>query len=221
MAGCRGAPEGDSYLYVAVLRDEVKDRDRVMRLNPDRDPERRCLRVGRMSGVRSSSSIFRRCPFREKRSLLRSHTRKYESDGERSRLEVGLALERELVCRLRREGFTVVNGPPECRWKVYVIELSPSVRTHRAVREANPGADPSLPCLYIGQTGREIAVRYQEHQDGRGAKRGGRFLRGNCLRLREDIYAVFNPMPQLESLVLERELAQELREEGYTVLGGH
>jgi hypothetical protein len=115
----------------------------------------------------------------------------------------------------------VVNGPPECRWKVYVIELSSSVRSHRAVREANPRADPSMPCLYIGQTGREIALRYAEHQNGSGDKRGGRFLRGNCMRLREDLYAVFNPMPQLESLVLERELARDLRGEGYTVLGGH
>jgi hypothetical protein len=212
---------GESYVYVAVLRDSVKDDPRIIGMNPHRDPHRRCVRVGRLSGVRRRSHIFRRCPFREKMSILRGYTARYESDGTRSRLEVGLALERELVDRLRREGWTVANTPPRCGWKVYVIELDPSVRSHRSVKRANPHADPSMPCLYIGQTGREIAERYREHQHGSGSKRGARFLRGNCIRLREDIYEVFNPMPQLESLVLERELAMELREEGYTVLGGH
>jgi len=199
----------------------MKDVNWVVTLNPGRNPRKRCLRVGRMSGVRSIAHIYRRCPFREKMSLLRGYTRTYDSDGVRSRLEVGLALERELVQMLRREGWTVANRQPARKWKVYVIELDPAVRKHRKVRATNPGADPAKSCLYIGQTGREIAERYMEHQSGTGKKRGARFLEGSCMGLREDIYAVFNPMPQLESLVLERELALELREEGYTVLGGH
>ncbi len=199
----------------------MKGVDWVVALNPDRNPRKRCLRVGRMSGVRSIGRIYGMCPFREKMSLLRGYTRTYDSDGVRSRLEVGLAFERELVQTLRREGWTVANRQPARKWKVYVIELDPSVRKHRKVRAANPGANPAKPCLYIGQTGREIAERYLEHQSGTGKKRGARFLEGSCIGLREDIYAVFNPMPQLESLVLERELALELREEGYTVLGGH
>jgi hypothetical protein len=217
----REIEHGESYLYVAVLRDCMKDMNWVLELNPGRDSGKRCLRVGRISRVRNISRIFGMCSFREKMSLLRGYTRKYASDGVRSRLEVGLALERELIHTLRREGWTVANRPPVSKWKVYVIELDPAVRKHRGVLTANPCADPRKSCLYIGQTGREIAERYMEHQSGGGKKRGARFLEGNCVRLREDIYTVFNPMPQLESLVLERELALELREEGYTVLGGH
>jgi len=199
----------------------MKELDWVRRLNPGRDPLKRCIRVGRLSGVRRVSQVFSMCSFDGKVSLLHGLTRKYDAEGDRSRLEVGLAGERELVEKLRREGWIVANKPPREDWKVYVIEVDPVVRRHGAVVSANPDANPALPCLYIGQTGREIEERFREHQTGMGEKKGGRFLKGNCLRLRPDVYDVFNPMPQLESLVLERELAIELRAEGHTVLGGH
>ncbi len=207
-------PGGSSYLYVVLLSGgeggaagEPTGRGRV--------------RVGRMSDVRDTRTILRRCRYRGARKLLREHTRRYEGDGVRSRHEVGLALERELAGRLRREGWTVANPPPAADCHVYVIEVDPAVRTHRAVRRANPGADPSKACLYVGRTSRTPEERFREHHEGGGRKRGGRHLRGRCLRLREDIYAVFNPMPALESYVMERELAEDLRAAGHTVLGGH
>ena len=145
----------------------------------------------------------------------------YESDGLRSKLEVGLALERELISRLRREGYTVVNRPPKATCSVYVIEVDRSVRNHRDVKRNNPRSDPIKACLYVGQTRRTPEERFSEHHTGEGLKKGGRHLRGKCRKLRPDLYEFFNPMPLLESLVLERELAEDLRREGFTVLGGH
>jgi hypothetical protein len=39
--------------------------------------------------------------------------------------------------------------------------------------------------------------------------------------IRKDLYEFYNPMPLLESLILERDLADELRQQGHTILGGH
>jgi hypothetical protein len=199
----------------------VRDREGILARNPRRDAAKPFIRVARLPGVRASSQIFRRCPFHGKVSLLEGSTASYDSDGIRSRLEVGLAMERELVDRLRRQGWTVVNPPPKADCSVYVIELDRSVRSHRDVKRANPRSDPLKACLYVGQTRRTPLERYAEHHEGTGLKKGGRHLRGKCLWLRPDLYEVFNPMPLLESLVMERELAQELREQGFTVLGGH
>jgi hypothetical protein len=216
-------PEGNGCWVYAVVLDpsRMRNREGILARNPHRDPAKPFLRVGRLPGVSTPSRILRRCPFHGKVSLLEGSAVSYDSDEIRSRLEVGLAMERELVDRLRREGWTVVNPPPDASCSVYVIELDCSVRTHRDVRRTNPHGDPLRACLYVGQTRRTPEERYAEHQEGTGLKKGGRHLRGVCLRLRPDLYGVFNPMPLLESLVMERELAQELREQGFTVLGGH
>ena len=39
--------------------------------------------------------------------------------------------------------------------------------------------------------------------------------------IRKDLYEFYNPMPLLESLILERDLADELRQQRHTILGGH
>jgi len=210
-----------SYIYVVELKDEVLEDPAVQALNPGSKPGMKCVRVGRMSGVRNPSSIFRRCRFKGKRRILADFTASYDSDGVRSRLEVGLRLQRALILSLRSEGWMVANPPPRLDSSVYVIELDPSVSRHRDVRRSNPGARAGKECLYVGQTRRTPEERFEEHSSGSGAKKGGRHLKGMCLRLRRDLYEFYNPMPLLESLELERDLAGELRAAGYTVLGGH
>jgi hypothetical protein len=179
------------------------------------------VRVCRMSGVTSSNQLLRKCRIRKKRSILKGYTSEYDSDGVRSKLEMGLILERALIDRLRDEGYKVANHAPRLDSSVYIIELDPAVRKHRDVIRSNPLAKSSLPCLYVGQTRRTPEERFAEHHTGDGFRKGGRHLRGRCLRLRKDLYEFYNPMPLLESLILERDLAEELRLEGYTVLGGH
>ena len=210
-----------SFIYVAVLRDTALNISGVIELNPERDPDKKCVRVGRMSSVMHPEQIFRKCRFKEKRSILKGYTGEYESDGVRSKLEVGLRLERALIQHLRHEGWTVANRPPRLDSFVYVIELDNSVAKHRDVRRNNPQSRSSMKCLYVGQTRRSPEERFQEHHTGSGQKKGGRHLRGKCLKLRPDLYEFYNPMPLLESLELERDLAEDLRKQGHTVLGGH
>lgn len=210
-----------SFVYVAVLRDTALNTSGVIELNPERDPDKKCIRVGRMSGLRHAGQIFRKCRFKSKRSILKGFTTEYESDGIRSKLEVGLKLERALIQQLRHEGWTVVNKPPRLDCFVYVIELDPSVRKHRDVRRNNPDARSSMECFYVGQTRRSPEERLQEHHTGFGQKKGGRHLKGKCVKLRPDLYKFYNPMPLLESLELERDLAEDLRVKGHTILGGH
>ncbi len=210
-----------SFIYVAVLRDAALNTSGVKELNPERDPARRCVRVGRISGIKQPGQIFRKCRFKNKRSILKGYTTEYESDGVRSKLEVGLRLERALIRQLRHEGWTVINKPPKLDSSVYVIELDPSVRKHRDVIRNNPNARSSKVCLYVGQTRRSPEERFQEHHTGEGQKKGGRHLKGKCVKLRPDLYEFYNPMPLLESLELERDLAEDFRAKGHTVLGGH
>jgi hypothetical protein len=210
-----------SFIYVAVLRDTALNTPGVIELNPERDPARRCVRVGRISGIKQPGQIFRKCRFKNKRSILKGYTTEYESDGVRSKLEVGLRLERALIRQLRHEGWTVINKPPKLDSSVYVIELDASVRKHRDVIRNNPNARSSKVCLYVGQTRRSPEERFQEHHTGEGQKKGGRHLKGKCVKLRPDLYEFYNPMPLLESLELERDLAEDFRAKGHTVLGGH
>lgn len=213
--------DAKSFIYVAILRDAILNTSSVTELNPERDPDKKCVRVGRMSGIRHANQIFRKCRFKYKRSILKGYTTEYESNGIRSKLEVGLRLERGLIQQLRHEGWTVTNKPPKLNSSVYVIELDPSVRQHRDVRRNNPRSRSTMECLYVGQTRRIPEERFQEHHTGFGHKKGGRHLKGKCIKLRPDLYEFYNPMPLLESLVFERDLAEDLRAKGYTVLGGH
>ena len=210
-----------SFIYVAVLRDTALNTPGVIKLNPERDPDKKCIRVGRISGIKHPGQIFRKCHYKDKRTILKGYTTEYESDGVSSKLEVGLRLERALIQQLRHEGWTVSNKLPKLNSSVYVIELDPSVRKHRDVRRNNPEARSSKECLYVGQTRRSPEERFQEHHTGFGQKKGGRHLRGKCVKLRPDLYEFYNPMPLLESLELERDLAEDLRAKGYTILGGH
>ena len=210
-----------SFVFAVVLRDSMTITPAILNLNPSRDTEKKCIRVGRLHGLQHSGQILRRCRYRKKLSILRDCTAEYESDGIWSKLEVGLSLERALINRLRGEGWTVVNPPPKLNSSVYVIELDPAVRQHRDVRRNNPLAKSSLTCLYVGQTKRTPEERFTEHNTGKGLKKGGRHLKGRCIKLRKDLYEFYNPMPLLESLILERDLADELRQQGHTILGGH
>jgi predicted GIY-YIG superfamily endonuclease len=101
---------------------------------------------------------------------------------------------------------------------VYVVQLDPAVAKLKKVQTLNPHRDPNKPCVYVGMTGLTLEERFQNHKKGTKAssyvKRFGRsFL--------PDLYAHLNPMPYEQACVMERELAEDLRREGYTVTGGH
>lgn len=110
------------------------------------------------------------------------------------------------------------NRTSEGHHSVYVVQLDPAVARLRRVRELNPNRDPTKPCVYVGMTGLTLEERFQNHKNGTKAsyyvkRYGQRFL--------PELYAHLNPMPYEQACIMERELAEDLRREGYTVTGGH
>jgi hypothetical protein len=110
------------------------------------------------------------------------------------------------------------SGAATDHHNVYVVLLDPAVRKIRKVRLVNPKADPKKPSIYVGLTGLEPAERFLNHKQGikcsTVVKRFG-------IRLLPQLYAHLNPMPYEAAVRMEVDLTEDLRREGYTVLGGH
>jgi len=100
---------------------------------------------------------------------------------------------------------------------VYVVLLESSVRRNRKVRDANPKRDPAKPCVYVGLTGLSPGERFANHK--KGIKAAGMVQRFG-IRLLPMLYEHLNPMPYNAAAQMEKDLAEDLRQAGYTVLGG-
>ena len=100
---------------------------------------------------------------------------------------------------------------------VYVILLDPAAATHRSVFRLNPGRDPAKPCLYVGMTGLAVEERFRNHKNG---LKSAWVVKRYGLRLLPELYEYLNPMPYEAAAQMEKDLAADLRAEGYTVTGG-
>lgn len=107
---------------------------------------------------------------------------------------------------------------PEHHHSVYVVLLDREAGRLRAVRAANPGRDPKLPCVYVGMTGLPPEQRFANHKAGIKA---ASVVTRYGLRLLPELYAHLNPMPFEAAAQMEQDLAEDLRLAGYTVTGGH
>lgn len=101
---------------------------------------------------------------------------------------------------------------------VYVVLLAPEAARLREVRAANPGPRKGKTCVYVGMTGLSPEERFANHKAGIKAARVVQLF---GLRLLPELYQVFNPMPFDAAVQMERELAEDLRAQGYIVAGGH
>lgn len=99
-------------------------------------------------------------------------------------------------------------------YHVYVIELAREVLDEPRFRRANPDYQPGKPCVYVGMTGQDPDIRFDKHKAGLKASR---YVLRYGLRLRPDLYEVYNPMPYEGAREMEVELAIGLREAGYGV----
>ena len=104
--------------------------------------------------------------------------------------------------------------PRSHHYSVYVIELSDAVWNVARFRKANPDYVLGKPFVYVGMTGLDPDLRFDKHKAG---IQFNRFVREFGLRLRPELYAVFNPMPYHGARDMEVELAISLREKGYGV----
>ena len=120
--------------------------------------------------------------------------------------------------RYRRDEELKEEAAEKFHHNVYVILLDVKVARHPTILRMNPKRDPAKPCVYVGMSGLPPEHRFENHKHGYKAawvveKYGVRLLR--------ELYEHLNPMPYEAALQMELELAEDLRNEGYTVTGGH
>jgi len=110
------------------------------------------------------------------------------------------------------------SGAAKDHHNVYVVLLEPAVGKMRKVRLINPKRNPKKPCVYVGLTGLAPEERFANHQQG--IKSSG-FVKSYGVRLLPALYEHLNPMPYEAAAQMEKDLTEDLRRAGYTVVGGH
>jgi hypothetical protein len=101
---------------------------------------------------------------------------------------------------------------------VYVVLLEPGAARLRKVLALNPKRDPKKPCVYVGLTGLRPEERFANHKSG---VKAARVVQRYGVRLLPELYEWLNPMPFAAAAQMEQDLADDLRQQGYTVTGGH
>ena len=101
---------------------------------------------------------------------------------------------------------------------VYVVLLDPLVAKIKKARLENPHRDPAKPALYVGMTGLTPEERFENHKQGIKASAA---VKRYGIRLLPQCYKHLNPMPFEAAVQMEKDLTEDLRQAGYTVLGGH
>ena len=106
----------------------------------------------------------------------------------------------------------------DARHNVYVILLKPDAARHSKVLQQNPKRDRSRPCVYVGMTGLTVDQRFLNHKNG---YKSSWVVKRYGYRLLPELYEHLNPMPYEAAVEMEKDLAEDLRDQGYTVTGGH
>jgi len=121
---------------------------------------------------------------------------------------------------LRRRTFRKIRSAAEAahHHNVYVVLLDPAAAKLRTVRAENPNRDPKKPCVYVGLTGLDPQARFANHKAG---IKSAAIVRRYGVRLLPELYEHLNPMPYEAAVQMEKDLAADLRNAGYTVTGGH
>jgi predicted GIY-YIG superfamily endonuclease len=120
---------------------------------------------------------------------------------------------------LKRRTLRKFSSPqPKDHHHVYVVLLDKAVGKLRKVRSLNPNRDPEKPCVYVGLTGLAPEERLANHKQGIKASF---YARRYGLQLLPELYSHLNPMPFEAAAQMEKDLTEDLRRAGYTVVGGH
>jgi predicted GIY-YIG superfamily endonuclease len=120
---------------------------------------------------------------------------------------------------MRRRTFRQLRNRAEAGFHhhVYVVLLSEEAARHPKVRALNPRRDPLKPCVYVGMTGLQPEERFWNHKNG---EKCARIVQRFGIRLLPEMFAHLNPMPFEAAAQMEKDLAADLRTQGYTVCGG-
>jgi len=101
---------------------------------------------------------------------------------------------------------------------VYVVLLEPAAARIRKVLRANPVRDPQKPIIYVGMSGLTPEERFANHKLG---IKSASLVRRFGIRLLPELYEHLNPMPYEAAAQMEKDLTEDLRRAGFTVVGGH
>jgi len=118
---------------------------------------------------------------------------------------------------MRRKRRRFQSTEPKFHHNVYAILLSDAALKELSILRQNPKRDPAKPCVYVGMTGLPVDHRFENHKNGYKA---ARLVRKYGVRLMPELYEHLNPMPFEAAAQMEKDLAEDLRNEGYTVAGG-
>ena len=97
---------------------------------------------------------------------------------------------------------------------VYVIELSKDVLDDAKFIKCNPGYLPGMPCVYVGLTGLDPDVRFDNHKAG---IRANKYAKRFGLGLMTALFEHLNPMPYGDAQYMEVDLGIRLRAQGFGV----
>src|SRR5438445_6623318 len=98
---------------------------------------------------------------------------------------------------------------------VYVVLLDE--KAGRLLKRSNPARQRGKPCVYVGMSGLMPEERFANHKAG--VKAAG-IVRRFGIRLLPELFEHLNPMPFEAAAVMEKDLAEDLRKQGYAVAGG-
>ena len=118
----------------------------------------------------------------------------------------------------RKIGARSSRSAASARHHVYVVLLAAEASKLRKVLAANPNRDPRKPILYVGLTGLTPEERFANHKSG---IKSSSLVKRFGIRLLPKLYAHLNPMPYEAAVQMEKDLTEDLRLAGYTVVGGH
>ena len=95
-----------------------------------------------------------------------------------------------------------------------MIRLDDAVLERRKFLKANPDYQPGKPCVYVGVTSHDPAVRFNQHKEG---SKASPIAKRYVLYLMRKKFERLNPVPADEAEARGRALAVELRRKGYGV----
>jgi hypothetical protein len=111
-----------------------------------------------------------------------------------------------------------ISGKIKDHHNVYVVLLDKAVGRLRKVRLINSNRDPKKPCVYVGMTGLTPEERFANHKQG---IKSSSLVKQHGIKLLPELYVHLNPMPHEAAAQMEKDLTEDLRRGGYTVVGGH
>ena len=98
---------------------------------------------------------------------------------------------------------------------VYVIELDSKILNKGYFLKENPNRDPSKPCVYVGMTSKTPEERFAIHQSEH--LHSSPKVREFGIALMPEHYRDINPLTWREAVDKEKELAEDLRSQGFAV----